>query len=130
MAIAAAKDELSDDEGQNKDPEYDKNSPIRHYMTQILGESNDGSVQTPEDRQRLLRLHVRQAPFFFNLINQALRDCYFSKSLEQLILDYTKIFMAQPLPNSLLPLETNRIILNERLMPGITKVLQIMKDFP
>ena len=38
--------------------------------------------------------------------------------------------MAQPLPYSLLPLETNRIILNERILPGSTKVLQILKDFP
>ena len=38
--------------------------------------------------------------------------------------------MAQPLPHSLLPIETSRIILNERLMPGITKVLLISQDFP
>ena len=38
--------------------------------------------------------------------------------------------MAQPLPNSLIALETNRIILNERIMPGITKILLIAKDFP
>ena len=124
--FSAANDELADEEGENRDPDWDRTSPIRAYIRQILGESRDAFEPNLEEK----RAHVRQAPYFFNLINQALRDCYFSKSLEQLILDYSKIFMAQPLPNSLLPLETNRIILNERLMPGITKVLQIMKDFP
>ena len=29
-----------------------------------------------------------------------------------------------------MPLETHRIIQNEKLLPGITKVLQISEDFP
>ena len=122
--------EDSDDDGQAKEPDLDKDSPIRHYILSLLGDTNEAFQSSPEDYQLVLRMHVRRAPFFFNLINQVLRDSYFSRSLEQLILDYSKIFMAQPLPNSLLPLETNRILLNERILPGITKILQIQKDFP
>ena len=38
--------------------------------------------------------------------------------------------MSQPLPHSLIPMETNRIMRNERLLPGLTKVLLIGQDFP
>lgn len=34
------------------------------------------------------------------------------------------------MPHGLLPLETHRIVQNERLLPGITKVIQIGEDFP
>ena len=46
------------------------------------------------------------------------------------ILNASNMLMSQPLPHSLLPLETNRIIRNERMLPGITKILQIGQDFP
>ena len=68
---------------------------------------------------------MRNAPYVFHMLNQALIECCFSLDLEQQILDYTKLFMAQPLPYSLTPLETNRIMLNEQLVPGLTKVLLI-----
>ena len=44
--------------------------------------------------------------------------------------DYSKIFMTMPLPYSLIALETNRIIQNERVIPGLTKILKISEDFP
>lgn len=122
-AINDNKEEESDDDGSAKDPESDKDSPIRQYIMQLIDYTNPAFSHSVEDKQRILRIHVRRAPFFFNLINQVLRDCYFSRSLEQQILDYSKVFMAQPLPYSLLPLETNRILLNERVLPGSTKVL-------
>lgn len=43
---------------------------------------------------------------------------------------YSTMLMCQPLPYSLIPLETERLIVNERLLPGITKVLRIAQDFP
>ena len=43
---------------------------------------------------------------------------------------YSTMMMCQPLPYSLVPLETERMILNEWLLPGITKVLRIAQDFP
>ena len=64
------------------------------------------------------------------MLNQALRECSFNTALQTSILEYAKVFKAQPLPLGLVPLETNRIILNERLLPGLTKVLQIGDDFP
>ena len=57
-------------------------------------------------------------------------DCKYSEIQEKIILNASNVLMSQPLPHSLLPLETNRIIYNERLLPGITKVLQIGEDFP
>ena len=44
--------------------------------------------------------------------------------------DYSQIFMTLPQPNSIIALETNKIIQNERIMPGLTKVLKISEDFP
>ena len=38
--------------------------------------------------------------------------------------------MTLPQPNSIIALETNKIIQNERIMPGLTKVLKISEDFP
>lgn len=38
--------------------------------------------------------------------------------------------MCQPLPLSLLPLETERTLVNEKLLPGITKVLRVAQNFP
>ena len=38
--------------------------------------------------------------------------------------------MTLPQPNSLVALETNKIIQNERILPGLTKVLKISEDFP
>ena len=38
--------------------------------------------------------------------------------------------MTLPQPNSIVALETNKIIQNERILPGLTKVLKISEDFP
>ena len=38
--------------------------------------------------------------------------------------------MSQPLPHGILPMETHRIIQNEKILPGITKVLLLAQDFP
>ena len=52
------------------------------------------------------------------------------EKLQQMTFDYSKIFMTMPLPYSLIALETNRIIQNERVLPGLTKILKISEDFP
>lgn len=43
---------------------------------------------------------------------------------------FSKLFASQPLPHGFLPLETFRILENERLLPGLTKVLRIGQEFP
>ena len=73
---------------------------------------------------------MNQAPQMFFILNMMLRECFFTQELMQQLLDYTKVFMAQPLPYSIIPLETNRMILNEQMVPGLTKVLMIAQDFP
>ena len=52
------------------------------------------------------------------------------QNLQQMTFDYSQIFMTLPQPNSLVALETNKIIQNERILPGLTKVLKISEDFP
>jgi hypothetical protein len=106
-----------DDIGRDKEP-----CPIKDY---IEGYFNLQHAKGPK-----FKMHMNNSIIVFHVLNQALRECCFSPQLEQAIFDYTKIFMAQPLPKSLVPLETNRIIKNERLIPGLTKVLQIAHDFP
>ena len=74
--------------------------------------------------------HIRKAPYFFNALNSAMIDCKYNEEREMRIYNYSKIFMSQPLPHGLLSLETNRILRNEKLLPGITKILLIAQDFP
>ena len=117
--------EDSDEENNGRETDEfgeDQECPIRNYLDSYSNLLNAGVSEFAN--------HLKKSPFFFHIMNQALQECCFGKQLEQQLLDYSKIFMAQPLPHSLLPLETNRIILNERLMPGITKVLLIAQDFP
>lgn len=64
-------------------------------------------------KPRTFRHHMSQAPQLFFILNMMLRECYFTQELMQQLLDYTKVFMAQPLPHSIVSLETNRVILNE-----------------
>lgn len=74
--------------------------------------------------------YIRRAPYLFSVINQVLTECKLSPARENLISNFAKLFMTQPLPHSIVPLETYRIVQNEKLLPGHTKVLSIVQDFP
>jgi len=124
-AINAQDDYSDSDEEIEKKDEFEgagKTCPITKYIERFFMLQNVDS--------QVVNQHVRKSPYFFHLLNQVLCECYFSPRLETQILEYSKFFMAQPLPNGLIPLETNRILLNERIMPGITKILLIARDFP
>ena len=41
VSINDNREEESDDDGQKKYPECDSNSPIRHYIMQIIGNNNE-----------------------------------------------------------------------------------------
>ena len=86
--------------------------------------------ETLDLRMDTFAFQIRKAPYLFTLLNTILLDCKLSQERERNLLKYADTFMSQPLPHGLLPMETHRIIQNERLLPGITKVLQIAQDFP
>jgi len=73
---------------------------------------------------------MERAPLVFHLFNQCLAECSFSSKLLEEYYLYSTILLCQPLPFSLLPLETERTLINERLLPGITKVLRVAQNFP
>lgn len=68
---------------------------------------------------------IESTTFVFHLFNQCLAECSFKLKILEDYQMFATMLMCQPLPYSLIPLETERIIINERLLPGITKVLRI-----
>ena len=73
---------------------------------------------------------IRWAPYLFHLLTKVLIQCKLSPERERRVIAIAKFYMSQPLPHSLLPLETYRVAQNEIYMPGLTKVLLIAQDFP
>mmetsp|Transcript_21653 Transcript_21653/g.29007 ORF Transcript_21653/g.29007 Transcript_21653/m.29007 type:complete len:137 (-) Transcript_21653:2685-3095(-) len=73
---------------------------------------------------------IRFAPYLFYLLNRVLIQCKLSHERERTVANFAKFYMSQPLPHSLMPLETYRILQNEIYMPGLTKVLMIAQEFP
>lgn len=53
---------------------------------------------------------IRKAPYLFSILNDILLECKFNSERERNIDSFAKLFMSQPLPHGLLPLETHRII--------------------
>ena len=65
---------------------------------------------------------IRFSPYLFYVLNRVLMQCKLSLGREQIVASLAKFYMSQPLPHSLMPLETHRILQNEIYMPGLTKV--------
>ena len=65
---------------------------------------------------------IRFAPYLFYVLNRLLIQCKLSHGREQIVASCAKFYMSQPLPHSLMPLETHRILQNEIYLPGLTKV--------
>ena len=112
--------------GQVNDPDRNRQKEKEIFLREYIR----GFFKLESTKPRLFRRHMSQAPQMFFILNMMLRECFFTQELMQQLLDYTKVFMAQPLPYSIIPLETNKIILNEQMVPGLTKVLMIAQDFP
>jgi hypothetical protein len=93
--------------------------------------SDDVQMNCKMDSRAYFPLSLIDAtPFVFHLMNQCLADCNFKSSILDAYHMYATMLMCQPLPFSLIPLETERIILNEKLLPGLTKIQRIAQDFP
>ena len=66
----------------------------------------------------------------FHLLNLSLSECTLSEKTKNDYYLFSTLLMCQPLPLSLIPLETERVMVNERLLPGITKILRVAQNFP
>ena len=83
----------------------------------------ESGVRIPKDL-------VKSAPLVFHIFNMLHADCSFNQKIIDEYYCYSTLLKCQPLPLSLIPLETERTLLNERLLPGIMKVIRIAQNFP
>ena len=85
-------------------------SPVQDYLLDIHINVNFNEWRNADVSLDNFPDYIRSAPFVFTIMNRLLTECKFGQERERSIQNFASIFMSQPLPHSLLPLETHRII--------------------